>query len=463
MILLQKFLHVFASVSLLSNPASTVEEVPQLSLWGKVLNLTFGCNHWRLKPHVSIPALQELTVCLSLKFEVQASSPWTAFMYRHPEVQYAELGLGWKWGRLVIWLFGTEWTAPQIDLRPSQWYSLCLTWSHTKDRPALYVNGNPVELMAGHIIDTSPSSCRKLAPNGTLTLGAAHFLSGGNIEIIPFTCGLGKLSLFRLWGRERSKEEVTSLKCTEGDLVKWERDNWDTQIDTPLPDSSLRCEWSFYEVRLMFAIICYDGNTNELYMAREIAHHWLEEVLPNRIYLNRVSVFEVSRSSTDDSLAETSHEDRMVRWAPNINGFNCLVYASVIPGMDVAAVQNEMYVTLSSPYHVYHEASGLLQLLPDEDSIHTRPVESFSAVTPSPPDMVTPSPVTTTSSSSATSPATTLKTTATSTTTYTSTSAVSTTTITTTSPTNMTELYFEVKMNVSITGDCEPEEILSTW
>lgn len=70
-------------------------------------------------------------------------------MYRHPEAQYSELGLGEKWGRLVVWLFGTEWTTPEINLRPSQWYSLCLTWTHTKDRPALYVNGNLVDITAG--------------------------------------------------------------------------------------------------------------------------------------------------------------------------------------------------------------------------------------------------------------------------------------------------------------------------
>ncbi|KAA8586749.1 hypothetical protein FQN60_000585, partial [Etheostoma spectabile] len=160
-------------------------------------------------------------------------------MYSHPEAQYTELGLGGKWGHLVVWLFGTEWTSPKITLHQSQWYSLCLTWTHTKDRPSLYIDGNLVEILA----DTTPisSSCCKLAPNGTLTLGATHRLVNGDIEIIPFSNPVGKLSLFRLWGRERSIQEVTSLKCTEGNLVKWDRDNWDTQICAPLPDSNLKC------------------------------------------------------------------------------------------------------------------------------------------------------------------------------------------------------------------------------
>lgn len=42
---------------------------PPLSLWGEAADFTFWC-HWRLKPEVSIPALQELTVCFDLKFKV---------------------------------------------------------------------------------------------------------------------------------------------------------------------------------------------------------------------------------------------------------------------------------------------------------------------------------------------------------------------------------------------------------
>lgn len=93
-------------------------------------------------------------------------------------------------------------------------------------------------------LNTTPSSstsCCKLAPNGTLTLGAAHQLVDGNIQIDPFSSMLGKLSLFRLWGRERSKEEVTSLKCTEGDVVMWWTGHWDAGACPPASDPTLRC------------------------------------------------------------------------------------------------------------------------------------------------------------------------------------------------------------------------------
>ncbi|XP_044077831.1 adhesion G-protein coupled receptor G4 isoform X2 [Siniperca chuatsi] len=182
--------------------------------------------------------------------------------------------------------------------------------------------------------------------------------------------------------------------------------------------------------------------------------HITGEVLPTSIYLHRVSVFEVTRSSKDDSLVKTSHEDRLVRWAPPNNRFDCLVHVSVIPSLDVAAVQNEMFTDLRIPYN---DPSGLLRLLADANSIHTTPVESFATTTIRPPDVVTePSPVTTTTFKATTSITTT------GTTTSPSTSAATATTFTP-SPANISELYFEVKVNVSITGDCDAEQILSTW
>lgn len=79
-------------------------------------------------------------------------------MYRHPEFEYAELGLGGKWGQLVVWLFGMEWTTHPIKLNVSEWYMLCLTWTHTKDRPTLYINSNPEDIMAGGLNNTQPGS-----------------------------------------------------------------------------------------------------------------------------------------------------------------------------------------------------------------------------------------------------------------------------------------------------------------
>lgn len=98
-------------------------------------------------------------------------------------------------------------------------------------------------LPARSVNATSPpstSSC-KLAPNGTLTLGAKHELLDGNVQIEEASVMLGKVSLFRLWERERSKQEVTSLECTEGDLVTWWKGDWDAGACPSKWDTRLRC------------------------------------------------------------------------------------------------------------------------------------------------------------------------------------------------------------------------------
>ncbi|XP_047463227.1 adhesion G-protein coupled receptor G4 [Mugil cephalus] len=452
-------LNAFIAVSLLRSLGSTTEPVPWLSLWGEVADFTFLCSDWRLKPHVSIPALQEFTVCFHLNLETWDSSPWTAFMYCHPYGRHVELGLGGQMGSLVVWLFGVQWTTPQMDLLLSQWYSFCLTWSHTKDRPTLYVNGDAVVLTADRDANTScfvsPSSCN-LSANGSLTLGIGHGLVNGNIQIIPFTVLFGKMSLFRMWAKERSEQELASLSCTEGDLVKWEEDYWDTRLCTPFPDPTLQCKWSFYDVTLMFVILRLDKNETELHTARDVAHQWLREKLPVGMYLHSVSVFDVTRPTTEE-VVKASHGDSAVirpelrgaavpyNWGlPNMNRFHCLVHVNVEPSWNVAAVQFELHKDLRIPYR----ALGRLLLLADANSIHTTPTENFTDATVSPEDVSTPSPDSTTN---------------TPTTNATTGSSSSTPPASTAGPGNISELYFEVKMNVSITGAPDPEQILFTW
>lgn len=83
------------------------------------------------------------------RVQVQGVVPWTVFMYRHPEVQYTELGFGGRDGLLLVWLFGKEWTTHQIVLDSSRWYGMCLTWTHTAQKPILYIDGIPEELREG--------------------------------------------------------------------------------------------------------------------------------------------------------------------------------------------------------------------------------------------------------------------------------------------------------------------------
>lgn len=116
---------------------------------------------------------------------------------------------------------------------------------------------------------TSPpsTSSSKLAPNGTLTLGAKHQLLDGDIHIEPFSSMLGKLSLFRLWERERSKQEVTSLECTEGDLVMWWTGDWDAGACPSNWDPRLRCGEQRLNVFIIFELSDSLGRTHVAFTA----------------------------------------------------------------------------------------------------------------------------------------------------------------------------------------------------
>lgn len=491
------------TLSLLSNTAFTEEQAPQLSLWGKVVDFTPTCSPWKLRPQVNIPALREFTVCLSLQLEVQGlNSPrWTAFMYRHPVQEYAELELGGENGRLVVWLFGKKFTTLTTPLHQDQWHELCVTWSHEKDTPALYVDRNSVDVEAD-LTETSPPSCCQLAPKGSLTLGAPHTLVNGNANFLPSGRLRGKVSLVRIWSRERSKEEVMSLNCTEGDVVKWEQSYWDTATCTPLLDSSPQCEWSTYKVTLTFAILRNDEkNSTESYDARDIAHRWLEKVLSTSINLQGVFVFSDTRSILEGTIITDNTQKE--RGVPILNRFRCLVHLNIIPRLDVAIVQDEMRRNLT---HSFSDTTTNLFLISNPSSIYTTAVEGFFTDTTTTFIPVTTSTFETTtlaqtSTAFTTSPTTaspsdttpapsvevtelTTITTATSTITTATTSipnvSVSTvvspsaeatelptstalTSTIATSPTSVSMLYFEVQVNVSMTGDGDPERTISSW
>lgn len=143
-------------------------ECSSVSLWGKMADFTGDCSYWQLSPDLSIPALEELSVCVHLKQHMNTPA-WTAFMYRHPDGLQAELGLAGQEGLVHTWLFGMRWSAP-LHLPLSHWTYICITWSGASHQPALYVNGTSVDVTA-HAKESplSPSCCR-LAAHGTLTL-----------------------------------------------------------------------------------------------------------------------------------------------------------------------------------------------------------------------------------------------------------------------------------------------------
>ncbi|XP_019904197.1 adhesion G-protein coupled receptor G4-like [Esox lucius] len=239
MTICDKLLHILLSLSLLSCAFSRDPELSSVSLWGKMADFTGGCGYWQLSPDLTIPALEELSVCLHLQLHV-GTPAWTAFVYRHPDGQRTELGLEGQEGLVHAWLFGVRRSA-LVHLPIGHWHYICLTWSGTSQPPTLYVNGTSLEL-AAHVADPLPSPLGyRLASNGTLTLGVSHYLARGEMLVENGTNLIGRVSLFRMWGQAHTPEQVSGLNCTEGNKVRWDAVDWLTQSCPPVPDSHLHC------------------------------------------------------------------------------------------------------------------------------------------------------------------------------------------------------------------------------
>ncbi|XP_071772292.2 adhesion G protein-coupled receptor G4a [Centroberyx gerrardi] len=202
------------------------------SLWGKKVVFDGRTCVWQLEPEVAVPALEELSVCVLLNRSI--GSVWTGFAYKAPGGTHIELGLEGDNTQLVAWLFGKEWLVTK-GLTLYEWHSVCLTWSSQAQRLRLYINGT-------NQLDASVNSSlpRRLAQNGTLTLGVSHNVANGKLQIENGKTLFGEIGLFRIWAREWSAEELGTPSCADGDVVSWDVRQWNYSC-TLQPDSTLQC------------------------------------------------------------------------------------------------------------------------------------------------------------------------------------------------------------------------------
>nr|XP_015207040.1 PREDICTED: adhesion G-protein coupled receptor G4-like [Lepisosteus oculatus] len=202
----------------------------------KVVLFGRQCSYWELRGSVSLPALDEFTVCVDLCRKINTRQ-WTAFTYNRPPQRLSEgapeLGLAGHGQALRLWLFGRALDAP-VDLRPFAWHSVCLAWSGVEQKVWLYVNGSGV--FSAAVPDRRP-----LAPHGTLTLGVAHGLIGGEIVTEDGNNLIGEIYFFRMWDKQRSAQQVSSQICAEGNVIRWTSEYWHNHSCSPVPDLSLPC------------------------------------------------------------------------------------------------------------------------------------------------------------------------------------------------------------------------------
>ncbi|XP_052422593.1 adhesion G-protein coupled receptor G4 isoform X1 [Carassius gibelio] len=471
------------------------------SLWGKKIDfMQKDCSFWFLKNEHKIPSLNELSVCVNIKRKL-SNSYWTAFTYLHPNKTHIELGLKGFGEELHIIMFGRVWTKSSV-VSLDNWHSICMTWSKSMTEPKVYVNGTKVELKPQSETALHPYCC-SVAAGGTLTLAVAHNFVKNKISIETGTELKGSLSLFRMWKQVRSAQEISTMACTDGDMLHWEKRIWNKAQDcTPLQDVTQKCNWPFYEVKLVLVIIREDGNKTNIYDAREVAHQWLTQALeewPKHVYLHKVKVFPIGSTLTRSNGSAKGTTMQLFATSPGLSQFDCLAHLNVIPNADVGEIQDELTEILAKPYKIDHfeintDANFIFiytldDLWPDLDTdppltgteTQTTTIPQLTStatemITPAKTIVTTPNQVAITtevSSSTETTKITTstpiMETTlAGSSTTFLSSTRSLTLNTTACSSTispegNISESYFSVNVNVTVNGSGDPENIITTW
>ncbi|XP_043106795.1 adhesion G-protein coupled receptor G4 isoform X2 [Puntigrus tetrazona] len=479
------------------------DEVNAESLWGKKIDfMQRDCSFWLLKNEHKIPSLNELSVCLNIKRKL-SNSHWTAFTYLHPNKTRIELGLRGVGQDLHIIMFGKVWTKSSV-VSLDNWHSICMTWSSSMTEPEVYVNGTKVELDPESKGTALHPYCCSVAGGGTLTLAVAHYFAKNDIIPETGTELKGSLSLFRMWERVRSTQDISKTACTDGDILHWEKRIWKKPHDCkPIQDVTQKCDWHFYEVKLVLIIIRKDGNKTNISDAQDIAKQWLIQALedwPTPVYLHEVKVFPVGSALTRSSGSAKGGTMQPFATSPGLNQFDCLAHLTVINNSDVGQVQDELPEILAEQYKTDHYI-----IKTDADFIFIYPLDDFL------PDLVTHPPLTATEThtttvpqltSTATEMITTAKTTGTTTNQVLVTTSSAETKITTATPFmettlagsstamkqttalsstksltlntatcsstiapggNISDIYFSVNVNVTINGSGDPENIIKTW
>ncbi|KAK2848946.1 hypothetical protein Q5P01_008780 [Channa striata] len=337
------------------------------SLWGKKVQLNGQPCVWQLQPHAMVPALQELTACILIRFHL--ATQWTAFDYKAPGSSRIELGLGGTSGKLTVWMFGEQWNLKQ-SLELTEWYSLCLTWSGRARRLKLYINGIPQQMFP-----VKPTLHQTLGQNGTLTLGVSHYVdANGEVQEINGNNLLGEIGMFRVWSREWSAEKLKTQSCADGDVVNWDQRQWKYSC-APKTDNSLHCVWSHYKIK-MWIFIVHSTQPEKCSVQREaVTRIWLMSIFPPNISVHDIFVSSPSYTChvVNNSAALREQQPQGSRALSNSTCDNCFrseVLVNVNPAASVAAIQTDVSALLSLTF-----SYDVLNLTAEPSSISISPVE----------------------------------------------------------------------------------------
>ncbi|XP_059507250.1 adhesion G-protein coupled receptor G4 isoform X2 [Stegostoma tigrinum] len=187
-----------------------------------------------LSEGVEIPVLTELTVCVDI-YPTSKIKNWAAFTYHIAATgRGQELAITSQNSQLTVWLCGTT-IETQASLPLTTWHTVCFTWSESSNSLTVYLNGSQIKAY-----NTSAS---RVQSRGSLFLGR-YQLSNLNSSKIEFDISwnfLGDLYYFRVWNHSKSALEISTLGCSDGDIISWSAQHLNFTSNTLAMDSTLRC------------------------------------------------------------------------------------------------------------------------------------------------------------------------------------------------------------------------------
>ncbi|XP_069617620.1 adhesion G-protein coupled receptor G2 isoform X1 [Ranitomeya imitator] len=175
----------------------------------------------------SVPDLTKFTVCTYIK--LASSEPWTAFTYKlsTSSINAYEIGVLGDSSSLKIWMFGTQINVFE-KLNLHTWYELCVTWDSKDEYMGFYLDGILKEKQ-------KLENITKLVGDGNVVLGSSTFQELNSSVSVRL---VGEIYMFRMWNTAQTSY---FQKCTDGNVIKWNKDDWIYSPNVMQQDSSLHC------------------------------------------------------------------------------------------------------------------------------------------------------------------------------------------------------------------------------
>ncbi|XP_073523555.1 adhesion G-protein coupled receptor G2 isoform X2 [Phyllobates terribilis] len=175
----------------------------------------------------SVPDLTKFTVCTYIN--LASSEPWTAFTYKlsTSSVNAYEIGVLGDSSSLKIWMFGTQINVFE-KLNLYTWYELCITWDSKDEYMGFYLDGTLKEKQ-------KLENITELVGGGNVVLGSSTFQELNSSVSVRL---VGDIYMFRMWNTAQTSY---FQKCIEGNVIKWNKDDWIYSPNVMQQDSSLHC------------------------------------------------------------------------------------------------------------------------------------------------------------------------------------------------------------------------------